>query len=571
MSAQTYNSSSGGQRNTQANSPYVTPVITKTYTTPVYNAPSPRYNAPSSNSTNYKVSPNRETTSSSGSSSYSPAATAPKVATTFDDFYSLGINEMNFGSPQVAISYFERAISLNALHAQSYLSIGQLKAKAQDFNTAINYFTKALLIEPAYEQALQGRADARVALGNYTEAISDYDRSISITPYARNYYMRAISKHNTKDYNGAVIDFTKTIALYDEMQENFDTEKRGGKPLSKKSKKLSDVKAYREIENDPIYLTSFYYRGLSKHQLSDFNGAIEDYDVAATIKKNDPYGFLLRGNAKSGLKQFNEAIVEYNKALEIDPTYDDAIKALAAISNTKTSAAVNTATTFQSAYDRGMALQDDLEYADAIVEFDKALELNGESYKAFTERGYCKLELKLYAEAIKDYNKAIEIDPKKEDAWRGRGRSLIAMGQLKEGIRDLLKATEINPLLDQLFFVIGRNYMKLSDPKNAIIAFTNSINLKPYSSVYCDRGEAKASPALKDFTGAIADYNKAIELRSTNHEAYTLRAVAKSEMKDFDGAIADLEKALQIRPAYEPAIKNLKITKGLKESSAAKK
>lgn len=507
--------------------------------------------------------------SNPSSSQRSSTATVTKAASSFDDFYQLGINEMNWGSPAVAIGYFEKAISLNALHVQSYFSIGKIKSKLEDHKAAVTYFTKALLIDAGYDLALEGRANARMQLGEYTAAISDYDKAIAIAPHYLNYYLRAISKHNSKDYNGAIADFTISIDTLDALQDDFDTEKRGGKAKPKKSKKVNAAKEYREVEDYPAYINSFYYRGLSKHRLLDYKAAIEDYDHAATIKNNDPYVFFLRGNVKSDMGQLNEAIVEYNKALEVDPAYSNAIKALE-IAKSKTSAA-NTTGTFQSSYDRGIALQDDRKYSQTIGEFDKAIQFNSASARAFIERGYCKQKLKLFAEAKNDYDKAILIDPTIEDAFYRRGSCSIALGQPKEGINDLLKVTQINPLREQAFNLLGKTYMSLGDPNNAIVNFTNAINLKPYPTTFCNRGEAKSSSGLKDYPSAIADFSKTIELSPDHYVAYNLRAVAKREMKDFEGAIADLEKAIQILPTYDPAIANLKITKQLKEEKKKKK
>ncbi len=58
---------------------------------------------------------------------------------------------------------------------------------------------------------------------------------------------------------------------------------------------------------------------------------------------------------------------------------------------------------------------------------------------------------------------------------------------------------------------------------------------------YYNNGNAKAE--LQDYRGAIADYNKAIELKPDFAEAYINRGRAKYELKDLDGACLDLSKA----------------------------
>ncbi len=49
--------------------------------------------------------------------------------------------------------------------------------------------------------------------------------------------------------------------------------------------------------------------------------------------------------------------------------------------------------------------------------------------------------------------------------------------------------------------------------------------------------------------GALADFDKAIEMRPNYANAYYGRGVVKKATGDLDGAITDLTKAIQIRPS----------------------
>ena len=56
----------------------------------------------------------------------------------------------------------------------------------------------------------------------------------------------------------------------------------------------------------------------------------------------------------------------------------------------------------------------------------------------------------------------------------------------------------------------------------------------------CQMGE------LKEFQGAIADYDKLIKINPRNSNAYSNRGLAKSNLQDYQGAIADYDKAIEI-------------------------
>lgn len=51
-----------------------------------------------------------------------------------------------------------------------------------------------------------------------------------------------------------------------------------------------------------------------------------------------------------------------------------------------------------------------------------------------------------------------------------------------------------------------------------------------------------------DFEGAIADFNKAIELDPKNAVAYLNRANARFGIGDLDCAVADFDKAIELKP-----------------------
>ena len=53
---------------------------------------------------------------------------------------------------------------------------------------------------------------------------------------------------------------------------------------------------------------------------------------------------------------------------------------------------------------------------------------------------------------------------------------------------------------------------------------------------------------MTDYTGAIADYNKAIEINPAYVEAYFYRGRLKFRLKDINGAIADYSKVIEINP-----------------------
>ena len=81
----------------------------------------------------------------------------------------------------------------------------------------------------------------------------------------------------------------------------------------------------------------------------------------------------------------------------------------------------------------------------------------------------------------------------------------------------------------------------------AIADYNRAIEIDPKNSyTYVNRGIAKKAKGHLD--GAIADYNRAIEIDPRDIRAYSNRGNAKKAKGDLDGAIADCNRVIEINP-----------------------
>lgn len=80
----------------------------------------------------------------------------------------------------------------------------------------------------------------------------------------------------------------------------------------------------------------------------------------------------------------------------------------------------------------------------AISDYDKAIEMNPDYYKAYNNRAIIETtELKNDTAALKDFDKAIEINPEYADAYLGRGTVKFNFKNLEGACKDWQKAHEL--------------------------------------------------------------------------------------------------------------------------------
>ncbi len=116
----------------------------------------------------------------------------------------------------------------------------------------------------------------------------------------------------------------------------------------------------------------------------------------------------------------------------------------------------------------------------------------------------------------------------------------------------LLKRTELKAVLKGLFivyvaFLSVATYERCKIWKNDI-TFWNDIVAKNPTEFYAWSKRGFIRNALGDVQGALADYNRALEIRPGHYETYTAQAKARSTLGDYAGALTDLDIALRMRP-----------------------
>ncbi|MBR8839852.1 MAG: tetratricopeptide repeat protein [Stigonema ocellatum SAG 48.90 = DSM 106950] len=185
------------------------------------------------------------------------------------------------------------------------------------------------------------------------------------------------------------------------------------------------------------------------------------------------------------------------------------------------------------------------ELSKAITSYDKAIEINPDSYEYWFNRGLALFYLGNVTEAIASYDKAIESKPNFYKGWYNRGGALGELGRFEDAIASFDKAIEIKFDYYQAWSSRGLALLKLGCPEDAISSYDQALLLQPEDQEnWYYRGMALVVGGRKD--DAIASYEKAIEIQPDFHLAWYNRGVELSNLGRLEDAIASFQQALEI-------------------------
>jgi len=151
-----------------------------------------------------------------------------------------------------------------------------------DYPQAIKDFDEAIRIKPEYAEAYYNRGLAHKALGNAGQAIADYSRAISIKPnMAEAYNNRGNAYGESGDCNLALMDFKAALEINPSFAEAYMNRGNAYNCLGNYQQAIEDYG--RAIEKKPDYAASYYNRAVAYSKMGNGKLAILDLKTAAGL------------------------------------------------------------------------------------------------------------------------------------------------------------------------------------------------------------------------------------------------------------------------------------------------
>ena len=199
------------------------------------------------------------------------------------------------------------------------------------------------------------------------------------------------------------------------------------------------------LQLKPGDVLAYFSRGYCKARLEHHAEALADFDRVLRLRPSHVLAYIIRGYCKARLERHAEAITDYDQALRLphrekgySPPSMDSWKNTVPVMNRKgrwyfsdgtnwvlikstdTVPTLPNGSKLLAHFSRGYSKAKLEHHAEAIADYDKALQLTPNLPLAYHNRGNANVRLEHYAEAIADYDQVLRLDSGNTAAYRNR-------------------------------------------------------------------------------------------------------------------------------------------------------
>lgn len=269
--------------------------------------------------------------------------------------------------------------------------------------------------------------------------------------------------------------------------------------------------------------------------------------IKASFGQTSVESFIKLGLQQHANQNYEGAILEYNKALDLD-SLNKAVYVC-----------------------RGNSYFELKNYSKSLADVSKVLQLDPNFAIGYNNRGLIYKFQNKYNEALLDYNKAINLDKNYFEAYINKIRVLLLLNRNKEAestVINLKKEVPNNPESYLVAFV----YCTLINNTNGAINELNTAVAMDSKNEMALNERARYFDELNDDKAAVADYTRLIQLHSTEAKYYYGRSSANYDLKNYEDVISDCKKTIMLDDNYYPAytmLGDVYDTYGEKEKSIA--
>ncbi len=332
--------------------------------------------------------------------------------------------------------------------------------------------TTSIIAQPTQEDVYKARAEFRKGVQKGVEhdfqgALLHFNEAIKFNPiYAEAFLYRGLAFNETGEFDAAAKDFTICIEL---------------------DPKFSDQ--------------AHFFRGVAKVGLGNYNGAIQDYTTAIQLNP-DFIAFFRRGQANMFLEEYARALQDFEIALRLNPALSEGYLY------------------------RGMALYHLGLHPEALKDLRRASTDMKSNADAYYYTALARIEVKDYYAAVLDLDKAIELNPNLTQAYSARAKAYTGIGNNAKAREDNEKAKTLAQQEGEIIIT----HQETSITKKDDVFTDEEKSLPDFASLFRSREKTEAEADKK------AEETKVIELSKVSEPVIPPSEPLKQEQEKNEKA-----------------------------------
>jgi tetratricopeptide (TPR) repeat protein len=347
---------------------------------------------------------------------------------------------------------FERILKMEPKNTIALFNLGKLDFANKNWAAATNWFSKTLQEAPQLPEALSGRGKARLELEDAAGAQDDLAHAIRLHPdQAADHLWLARACEQLGENARAVVEADQAIAL-------------GSK----------DPQAQLVMA-----------RTAAKR--ADWNTVLAHTDIVLEQSPTNTEALTLKGEAMAARGECEPGLEAFVRAIATSPN------------------------DWHLRVKRATLLEQQRKLPEAIVECDKAVEINPNALYALSLRAHCNLEANKPEAALADCEKAIALDPQQAMPLLVRARVLLSQGNATNAVTDCITAIKLMPGSAWGYSTLALALVKQGRQAEAAAVATKALDIAPNDAEsFAIRGRALV--AMRHYKSAAQDIDRAIEL-----------------------------------------------------------
>lgn len=520
------------------------------------------------------------------------------------------ITRSRLGQYNESLADFGAALSFRPDDAGIYYSRGVTFFLNQDFTNSVSDFTEFIRLQPREPEGYLNRGTSRLYLKDTVGAEEDYNHAIKVNPYWGDSYMRrGLLRLMKNQYKPSIEDLSKSILIDSTFAIAYFYRAIARNNVSDLKGALSDFNS--SIKYDSTNSVAYFNRAILRSQIGDYNNAIVDYTKVALSNPENVLVYYNRGSTYATLGNLNAALHDYDMAISLYPDFANAyllrssVKAqMGDIHGSKSDRQIAEAKIkeYKSKMNDSMFSA----YADTSKQFNRILSFDANFASKNKDFSNIRSDIRNEVKQLPLFRLTIAspdttygvVNPSK---YENRKLERFIASSKIEGLRLLNWTTDLQveyieylddknnqpstkeelfkksitqslqsqyaSALNYLNYIISQGvsepyaYMNRATVQAEMIDFVASLegsyqsmkNLDPDPAVRLHQSSRKVK---YDYSGVIADLNKAIELMPELPHLYYNMGGILMKQGDYPGAILQYNKAIELFPYFAEAYYN---------------